>query len=271
MGASYSLQVPSNEAYSLIALDWTLQSSSSTAVSQTFLDWVELSQPAVTGATATANLDLTTGAKLTPVDVTGQMDLPGGAKGPMAGAFGYWGVTTLESGESAFLGAPQTVGPTSDGSGIQWQGQYVPLAGTTPFTSYSISLADGSIVGSNVKGYPTDGEHITGLPVPPVVASTASLKLAQAASFSSGLSPRLWTRLEISGEPSPATTRIVWEVYTSGSATSVKAPALPTGVDAAQALGQNVTAQIVQCSSQDNGPTAPCDVFAYSSTLDVSP
>jgi hypothetical protein len=95
-------------------------------------------------------------------------------------------------------------------------------------TTTAVALACSSSTAT--KG---SADDLTGLPVPPIVANAAPLKLAQAASFSSGLSP--------------------------------------TGVDAAQALGQNLTAQVVQCSSQNNGATEPCDVFAYSRTFGVSP
>jgi hypothetical protein len=246
---SYSMTVPSGEAFTMVGLDWVLAGGvgvSSRGVAQTFLKWARLDQPASSGD-VTADFDFGAATALTPVTVHGHADIPGGASGPLSRSFAYYVVSTVESAGAAFIGAPTLSDVTKDASGFDWSGQYVQLDGATPMTTYEIANQDGSGTLAFEMSYPTDGEQLTDLlPLPD--SATTPIQLSDGASFGNAPASLSWVSLHLTVGTAP-TVKLAWVVrQKNGPFAQLNVPALPTGADPATVFGgAQISGQIRYC------------------------
>jgi hypothetical protein len=268
---NYSLTIFDDKPYSLYGLDWVVgtRPSSGRGVAQTFKKWVQVDAPAPSQSGG-VDFDFAAGTTLTAIDTKGSLTIPAPMSGPMAKSSGYVTVTDIDSYYSAFLGAPTLIDVTSDLTQFTYSMEHVEPAGITqPLTSYYIIGTGGLQTVKNATSWPTDGESITDLLVPPLVTTPVpgqALPIAQAPDFTPTPGD-VSLFLQILANGGKTTQTVLWYVY-APTGTPLLAPTLPSAADPDVVLPPGeLSGQVVACGPANS---ITCTYYAMSDRFNFS-
>lgn len=120
------------------------------------------------------DLDLAAGKPLTPILMSGKIELPGGANGPFEEAWlAYVLVSSLSSGLIA--GMPSRTEPDPGGASWSYDLEYVDLPGQQPYRTAIVQLPLGAQTVTYRFGAPVDGETFSEFVLPPDITPGTGL------------------------------------------------------------------------------------------------
>ena len=265
-GPDWTLDVKKDQAFKLVALEWTTPATvPARSTVQSFLRWKSLDHDAVTGPT-TIDIDFSTPDQTFPF--AGTIAFPGvaGALLHDASLF-YVSAYTLKG---AFVGAIETSGPSADGKGFDFSGQYVkPFDEKDVVTYYSFNWQDGVdwlSTSTGAVGYPGT------VPDPAEVLTPMTVVKPAPTTFPPSTDPIEWTgdrkgaALTIRATDYDGNLR--WWMWIDDGITSVTMPPLPDGIDYQTLLGKGslVSLKLMLCSpyAAETGLADNCRLYTES-------
>ena len=257
-GPAFSVAVETGEAFSLIALEYQTVSPATVSprgAELELIQWAELAHAAVTSPTPGVTLDMD--ASLPATTVSGSFAIPAhGTSGFFEEAHGTLRTTSVESRASGTFGLPTRLDVAPDGLAFEYEAQHVePTDGSTVMSKYYLWGGTGALAGLVKPGPPVDGPQEGVLPEP-VLPAAITIDFGDPISWTMNAVDRADPELGInaffrnqgSGQP-------VWRVTAPPGAVQMVLPALPTGADPAEVLGEGaLVAQIALCSIEHPEP-----------------
>jgi hypothetical protein len=241
----YTLHVPANTAFTLIAATFADNSSASTPREENsvYTGWVRRDFPASASDITGADLDFS--QPLPQLKTSGTIEFPPNPNSPLfTDSQPYFQVSRQDN--IGFFGAPTLTVISADGASASYQGVYVQVDGVDHITTdYQLYINAGfSFV--RLHGYPANGAVVEGFLEQPVVIQPADPNTPAPIT-----SPIVWRVLDpesrgtllLDESPGPG---IVWELNSASPVPTLVVPAPPSGVDRAATFGTTTLRGFIQ-------------------------
>jgi hypothetical protein len=265
----YSLQVKRSTPFTLVAADFN-SAVDGHDITRTVQHWATVDHAGIGGITR-VDIDFLADAA-TPTAVSGTFMLPSRADSPLrTDPYASFGVGSAVATLAAAMSS-STLGADS----FAMSGEYLDL-GTDiqPITTYTLQAGLGSTTQESstitAPGYPTDGFTIDNFLDPPEV--TSALEVAPVYDKITWIhhdpSTRTMVRVLKPSADGSALLRI-WDVWTSGDATSATIPGLPSTADAGDVFGMYPMRGYVAACELDE-TTKTCTRYGQSKPIELIP
>jgi hypothetical protein len=156
---NYAIEVPANQDFTLVALEWVTNSPGVCGLDETLFGWALAGHAAVSGPT-TVDLDLA--MDVVPNEVSGTVAAPVDQKLAEEGKFDLY----VFAGE-AIAGYAYSCAPTAGNTGYDFSAAYLDVPGQAMVSVFSVRTTDGEWSYVWIREKPSSGDQDIGFLSPP--------------------------------------------------------------------------------------------------------
>jgi hypothetical protein len=241
-GPAWTIEVQPGRAFTIVGVETHLLEPppSGRGVAQVIDRWTLLEHPAAS-APGDAALDFDAPTTPTPTTVRGSFPIGLRAESPLAvDGYGYFWATTLSSALTAVLALPTRVDVSADGTGFEFEGEYLQLPRTSdPLTVFALTRPETGERSVVIRdGWPAGGAAAVSFLDLPTLRTPASPSTRHPLH-----DPIAWTAYDAGIEVSLQVMldeRTVWTVQAPRDAETLAVPLPPSVADVAGLLGTGV-------------------------------